>query len=66
LKDINDRLGHCAGDDAIRALADVIRDVTRESDIAARVGGDEFAMLVFNEDVHAAARVVARSSKALP
>jgi diguanylate cyclase (GGDEF)-like protein/PAS domain S-box-containing protein len=60
LKDINDRLGHRAGDDVIRALADVIRDVTRESDIAARVGGDEFAMLVFNEDGHAAARVVAR------
>jgi diguanylate cyclase (GGDEF)-like protein/PAS domain S-box-containing protein len=60
LKQINDGLGHSAGDEAIRALADVIRDVTRESDIAARVGGDEFAVLVFNEDGKAAANVVER------
>ena len=60
LKQINDRFGHSAGDEAIRALADVIREVTRESDIAARVGGDEFAMLLFNEDGKAATSVVER------
>jgi diguanylate cyclase (GGDEF)-like protein/PAS domain S-box-containing protein len=60
LKQINDRLGHSAGDDALRALADVIREVTRESDLAARIGGDEFAMLLFNEDGKAAANVVER------
>jgi diguanylate cyclase (GGDEF)-like protein/PAS domain S-box-containing protein len=60
LKQINDQLGHSAGDDALRALADVIRDVTRESDIAARVGGDEFAMLLFDEDGMAATHVVER------
>ncbi len=60
LKQINDQHGHSAGDKAIRALADVIREVTRESDIAARVGGDEFAMLLFDEDGQAAASVVER------
>ncbi len=60
LKQINDTLGHSAGDEAIRALADLIRDVTRESDIAARIGGDEFAMLLFDDDCAAAKHVVER------
>ncbi len=49
LKQINDTLGHSVGDEAIRALAGVIHEVTRESDVAARVGGDEFAMLLLDD-----------------
>jgi two-component system, cell cycle response regulator len=45
LKSINDRYGHRAGDDAIRSVADVIRSELRESDLGARWGGDEFAVL---------------------
>jgi diguanylate cyclase (GGDEF)-like protein len=45
LKNINDRYGHRAGDDAIRSVADVIRSELRESDVGARWGGDEFAVL---------------------
>jgi diguanylate cyclase (GGDEF)-like protein len=45
LKAINDRYGHRAGDDAIRSVADVIRSELRESDLGARWGGDEFAVL---------------------
>jgi diguanylate cyclase (GGDEF)-like protein len=45
LKDINDRYGHRAGDEAIRSLADVIRSQLRETDVGARWGGDEFAIL---------------------
>jgi diguanylate cyclase (GGDEF)-like protein/PAS domain S-box-containing protein len=60
LKQINDGLGHSAGDEAIRALAGVIRDVIRGSDIAARIGGDEFAMLLFDADGEAAAAVIER------
>ena len=45
LKSINDRYGHRAGDDAICSVADVIRSELRESDVGARWGGDEFAVL---------------------
>jgi diguanylate cyclase (GGDEF)-like protein len=46
LKPINDELGHGAGDLAIEAVADVIRNELRETDFAARYGGDEFVMLL--------------------
>ena len=49
LKEINDTFGHGAGDDALRALAGVIGSTTRESDIAARIGGDEFCVLLFDD-----------------
>ena len=45
LKGISDRLGHSAGDAAIRAAASVLRDTFRGSDIVARLAGDEFAVL---------------------
>jgi diguanylate cyclase (GGDEF)-like protein len=43
-KALNDTLGHGAGDDALRALARIMLDVLRETDFAARIGGDEFAL----------------------
>jgi two-component system, cell cycle response regulator len=46
LKAINDEGGHRAGDQALAALGLVLRDATREHDMAARLGGDEFAMLL--------------------
>jgi diguanylate cyclase (GGDEF)-like protein len=45
-KSINDALGHPAGDQALRALAGVLREVFRETDILCRYGGDEFAVLM--------------------
>lgn len=45
LKAINDSGGHEAGDQAIQALAIAIKSTIRESDLAARMGGDEFAIL---------------------
>lgn len=46
LKRVNDQLGHEVGDDMIRDVATVLRDTLRKSDIIARMGGDEFCVLV--------------------
>ncbi len=45
LKGINDRLGHEEGDRALTDTANILRQTFRESDIIARIGGDEFAVL---------------------
>ncbi|MFO8184481.1 MAG: diguanylate cyclase [Candidatus Aegiribacteria sp.] len=45
LKLINDRLGHAAGDSAIEATAVLLENCFRDSDIIARIGGDEFVVL---------------------
>ena len=45
-KKLNDSFGHDAGDDAIRRLGKVLREGTRGIDMAARIGGEEFAVLL--------------------
>jgi len=45
-KEVNDAFGHHAGDEVLCALADAIRLTLRESDVAARFGGDEFILLL--------------------
>jgi len=45
-KDVNDRIGHLAGDAVLAEAAERVRDVVRTADIACRVGGDEFAVIL--------------------
>jgi diguanylate cyclase (GGDEF)-like protein/PAS domain S-box-containing protein len=44
-KDVNDQLGHVVGDGAIKFVADIIASGLRKMDVAARYGGDEFALV---------------------
>jgi diguanylate cyclase (GGDEF)-like protein len=57
-KHVNDRAGHLAGDRALRRTAQVLQDAVRGVDVAARYGGDEFALLLMDTDADGA-RVVA-------
>ena len=54
LKGINDSLGHHAGDNLIRQVAEVMRERVRTTDIVARLSGDEFAILMPQTDVEGA------------
>jgi diguanylate cyclase (GGDEF)-like protein/PAS domain S-box-containing protein len=60
-KQVNDVLGHAAGDQVLVAVADKLRGATRTTDTAARYGGDEF--LVICEDVSSTADVVALAER---
>lgn len=58
LKTINDRLGHAAGDRVLQITAQTIASAIRKSDLLARVGGDEFALLLPQSDEQAADAVI--------
>lgn len=64
LKEINDRHGHAAGDDALRAFADVLRSNTRSMDMSARLAGDEFVTMLSSAHVEGALVFVQRVQQA--
>jgi len=57
---VNDTFGHLLGDDVLRWTADLIRRTLRASDVPARYGGDEFAILLPDADADEAAQTAAR------
>jgi diguanylate cyclase (GGDEF)-like protein len=65
LKRMNDRLGHSAGDGALRLVAQQLQRVVRASDVCARVGGDEFAVAMPETDLERARDVAARLRRAV-
>jgi diguanylate cyclase (GGDEF)-like protein len=60
LKRINDKFGHNAGDQALKLVAEVVRTEVRSVDVPARIGGDEFLILLPEADLEAASRVAKR------
>lgn len=59
-KDYNDNHGHLAGDVALRAVAQALQSVTREQDLVARFGGEEFACLMIDANIEAVERCAER------
>jgi len=64
-KQVNDLLGHATGDDALRQVAQCIRESLRAQDVAGRMGGDEFAVLLPQTDVDDAMAVAERIASRL-
>jgi diguanylate cyclase (GGDEF)-like protein len=62
-KPINDSFGHAAGDQILRAAAERLANTTRESDTVARIGGDEFLLLL--EGVHDRAECAQAANRVL-
>jgi diguanylate cyclase (GGDEF)-like protein len=66
LKRINDLQGHLTGNRALRRLADVLNEHCRSTDLAARYGGDEFAVIMIDSDKGMAENVAQRIQNGLP
>lgn len=60
LKMINDTFGHRAGDEALIQVANLLSKGVRHSDVVARIGGDEFGILLENSDENAAHETASR------
>lgn len=54
-KNVNDTLGHAAGDEVLKKVTGLMQNSTREGDLLARYGGDEFVVLLPNTDAEHAA-----------
>ena len=65
LKRINDVSGHVAGDNALRTLSDALRATIRSTDVACRIGGDEFAVVLAGSTAEDAVNVADRAQEML-
>ncbi|MEQ6388817.1 diguanylate cyclase [Bacillaceae bacterium S4-13-58] len=59
-KEINDRFGHMIGDEVLILLGERLKQSIRDKDIVARIGGDEFAILIQDVDSNEAVEIVAK------
>ncbi len=62
-KDVNDELGHAAGDLVLREFARIVRHSIREPDVAARFGGDEFVIILEDTSLEHARLIAERIQK---
>lgn len=60
LKSVNDKYGHPVGDMVIRQIAQTLKEVSRDNDTAARLGGEEFALLLAGVDLQRAVTAAER------
>jgi diguanylate cyclase (GGDEF)-like protein len=65
MKQINDALGHSAGDAALTHVVDVLNRQVRQSDVVGRLGGDEFAIILVQTDNATAWQKVSELGKAI-
>ena len=64
-KSVNDKLGHSAGDEVLRSIAQTIVANVRETDVVARLGGDEFALLMPETDSESARSAIRKIQSVL-
>jgi diguanylate cyclase (GGDEF)-like protein len=64
-KEINDRIGHLAGDAVLEEIAERVHQVVRTTDVPCRIGGDEFAVIVPEAGLDDAQRLVQRIEQAV-
>jgi diguanylate cyclase (GGDEF)-like protein len=64
-KAVNDRIGHLAGDGVLAEAAERVRDVVRTADVACRIGGDEFAVILPESSLRDADQLYRRLEQAV-
>jgi diguanylate cyclase (GGDEF)-like protein/PAS domain S-box-containing protein len=64
-KSVNDRYGHATGDQVIKAVADVLKTCTRDTDLVGRYGGEEFCVILPNLYLDKAAQIAERIRQAI-
>ena len=56
-KNVNDPLGHSIGDSLLKKVANILKETTRKTDVVARMGGDEFCLLLTETDMESSIKV---------